>query len=182
MLGTDTFEQFIANFTHEEYFVRAKKFRQVIFGNMNPKRQQKIQKYLIDKILVALLESGCFAEKDLRDYTSDEIVFECNVTSMSTSIMQVIEHVVQQEELDLHVDMYTLKWMQCLGDGNVSGMNHFFVREFDDGRVDFKGVENKLMPQVYKRYCGNSVYCKEDFLFYDSNGLIAQYVTPLEFV
>ena len=51
VLGTDSFEDFIRKFTDEDYYVEAKKFRQVIFGNANPKRQQKIQRYIIDNIL-----------------------------------------------------------------------------------------------------------------------------------
>lgn len=53
--GKDTYEDFLGMFTDENYFKESKYIRQVIFGNVNPKRQITYEKFLMDKVLVKLL-------------------------------------------------------------------------------------------------------------------------------
>ena len=42
----DTYEKFLGIFTDKEYFKDSKYIRQVVFGNVNPKRQVTYEKYL----------------------------------------------------------------------------------------------------------------------------------------
>lgn len=178
ILGTNSFDEFIRKFTEEEYFMKAKKFRQVIFGNMNPKRQQTIQKYIINEILAYLFTNNLIPKENLKDYTSDEIVFE--ITNIDIQdILDDLKWLQSEMKIDLHLDIYTLKWLKKKGD-NENSKEGFFVREFDDGRIDFKGIENSLMPQVYKHYKGMFDLREEDLLFYASNGMLARYVKPIE--
>ena len=178
ILGTNSFDEFIRKFTEEEYFTKAKKFRQVIFGNMNPKRQQTIQKYIINEILTYLLD-GLLSIENLKDYTSDEIVFEIDENVNVDNILGKFQAKQKEMNIDLHLDIYTLKWLKKAGD-NENSKEGFFVREFDDGRIDFKGVESSLMPQVYKHYKGMFDLREEDLLFYASNGMLARYIKPIE--
>lgn len=41
VLGFNTYEEFMHNFTNLEYMIKSKYTRQVIFGNLNPKKQLK---------------------------------------------------------------------------------------------------------------------------------------------
>ena len=180
ILGSSTFDEFIRKFTDEPYYAEAKKFRQVIFGNANPKRQQKIQRYIIDNILSFLLNEGLFAEDNLKDYTSDEIVF---VIDDKTPIQTVFAELRKKEKewhIDLHLDTYTLRWLKKKSDDANEKANKIFAREFDDGRVDFKNVEASLVPQVLKHYNGINDINGKDLMFYNSNGLLARYLSPVE--
>lgn len=182
ILGTDNFNDFIRKFTDEPYFAEAKKFRQVIFGNMNPKRQQKIQKYIINQVLEYLLGNKFFSEDDLRDYTSDEIVFLIND---DTPMDDIYSHLVAKEkelDINLHKDTYTLRWLRRRGEKAEEKATKIFAREFDDGRVDFKNVESSLIPQVYKHYKGIEDLDEKDLLFYHSNGMLAQYKYPIDWL
>jgi hypothetical protein len=180
ILGTSTFNEFIHKFTDEEYFMEAKKFRQVIFGNMNPKRQQTIQKYIINEVLAALLNNNLLDEAFLKDYTSDEIVFEITDDTPMQEVRVALEAIQQKMGIELHVDTYTLRWLKKAGDQADAKGGGFFVRELDDGSVDFKGIEASLMPQAYKRYKGISELQHEDLLFYASNGMLAKYLQPIQ--
>ncbi len=180
ILGTDTFDGFIRKFTDEDYYAEAKKFRQVIFGNANPKRQQKIQRYIIDNILSFLLNEGFFAEKDLKDYTSDEIVFAIDDNTPVQPIFDALHEKEREWRIRLHLDTYTLRWLKKEGEDVNSKADKIFVREFDDGRVDFKNVEASLVPQAYKHYKGITDITEKDLMFYNSNGLLARYMKPLK--
>lgn len=50
-LGTDTWEDFISQFTDNEHIINSKYIRQVILGNCNPKRHITYEKYLMDQTL-----------------------------------------------------------------------------------------------------------------------------------
>jgi len=52
VFNTKTYEELIQRYTPEVYFVESKHIRQVIFGHLNPKRQMKIEKYLIQKRVI----------------------------------------------------------------------------------------------------------------------------------
>lgn len=178
VLGTSTFGEFISKFTDEMYFKEAKKFRQVIFGNMNPKRQQKIQKFIINEILKFVFENSYLDEKDLKDYTSDEVVFD--ITNLNNEdLYEAIDRIkekAKEMEIDIRFDIYRLKVMLA------KNVNPMFVREFSTGGIDFKGIESTLMPQAYKHYFGMTKkdIIPEDLMFYAQNGLLANYKEPLE--
>ena len=178
ILGTSTFDEFIHRFTDEPYFAEAKKFRQVIFGNMNPKRQQKIQKFIIDGVLRFLFDGGWFTEADLRDYTSDEAVFVLNDDVDLDGVCAALRGLAAERGIDLHLDVYTLRWLRRAGD-RLEGGDKLFARAFTDGRVDLKGVEATLVAQVCRHLRGEAPD-ERDLLFTAPNGLLARYVTPIE--
>lgn len=58
------------NETIIDYFTNSKTLRQYIFGNCNPKKQQQIQKNIINKVANDLLEKDCLVYK----LSSDELI------------------------------------------------------------------------------------------------------------
>lgn len=170
VLGTTTFDQFISHFTNEEYYKGAKKFRQVVFGNINPKRQQTIQRYIIEKILLAILDSNLYSKAQLKDYTSDEIVFISDSAEYIRQSMSTIDNVAKTLGVDIHLDGFKLVRLNPYD---------FYVREMFDGAVSFKCIESSLMPQAIKHYFGINTLNDKDLTFYNSNGLLARYINPL---
>ena len=53
-LGYDDYESLIGHVSNFEYFKKSKYLRQVIFGNMLPKKQQRLQKWVIDQVISVL--------------------------------------------------------------------------------------------------------------------------------
>ena len=170
VLGTDTFQEFISKFTEESYFKEAKKFRQIIFGNINPKRQQKIQKYLINHILAFLLDGNYFQESDLKDYSSDEIVFEVD----KSFDIHYVKNILFKNfpDIELHIDKYQLILLK------QNDVQPIFIRKFPN-KIDFKSVESSIMPQCIK-HIKNMPLNDYDLMFYHSNGMLAKYITPVK--
>lgn len=168
ILGSHSFDEFISNFTDEEYFKQAKKFRQVIFGNINPKRQQTIQKFIINNILNFVVYNKIFDINQLKDYTSDEIIFEGDISEEN---MQKLKQFTDYMNVNMHFEKFTIKRLPP---------QNIYVKKMDNGNVEFKCVENSIMPQVYKKYF-NYELLENDLVFVSSNGQLAKYLKPLEF-
>jgi len=73
VLDTNNYNEFISKYTDLEYIKQSKYIRQVIYGNLNPKKQQKIQLYIVSKILNNVVLKY-FNINDLRNVSHDEIV------------------------------------------------------------------------------------------------------------
>ena len=73
--GKQTYEEFARMFTSIPYLIESKYLRQVVFGNVNPKRQVTYEKYLMDKVLTKLLESG-ISKESVVFFSTDEIVLK----------------------------------------------------------------------------------------------------------
>ena len=172
IMGTHNFDEFISLFSEDEYFHKAKKFREILFGYINPKRQQIIQKYLVEKIVIFCIDNSLFNMEDIRDYTSDEIVFALDDQNKANEYRDIINHFAKKNDLDIHIDVYTLRRLNPYD---------YYVREMDNSEIDFKGIESSLMAQCYKHYFGINVLVDEDLIFLNSNHLLAKYIEPLQF-
>ena len=80
-----TYEDFMSDYTDIEHFKKSKYFRQVLFGHLNPKRQQKVQKYIINHIRELL-------NTDLKvfSFTSDELVIKGSLYELDLSNLKSI--------------------------------------------------------------------------------------------
>jgi len=66
----NSYQEFIEKYTKIKHFQKSKKIRQVIFGHLNPQKQNLIQKYLVSCVLKKV--SPLF--KEIISVSSDEIV------------------------------------------------------------------------------------------------------------
>lgn len=164
--NNDSYESFVKNIvdTHD-YFVESKQIRQVIFGNLNPKRQQTIQKYMISLIVDALIQNG-YQEEDFFSTSSDEIVVKDDTIE---TIADIIDNTDIINDFELHIERFTLN--------QVHPEHSFFVKEFDSGEVEFKNVPVFNMAEVVKHYFGCPLNDKDLSFFHE--GRIAQFKEPL---
>lgn len=131
----------------EHYFINSKYIRQVIFGNLNPKRQQTIQKNVLYRIKETL--------KDF-DFTygtanSDELIIKLK-PFQEVSAIALKKHIEDSLDSKYHffkVEKFDLERVH---------ENHFVKNTRDDyGNIvkkEFKNTPNYLMPQIYKKYHG----------------------------
>ena len=177
ILGSHNFDEFISLFTKHDYFKESKHLRQVIFGNMNPKRQVTIEKFMIDKLAEKIFEKGIFTKEDIYGTSHDEIVFnlkdECPIADVDTDdILVALQQVADELHIDVHFDIFTIKQIKPLDS---------FIKIKKDGSIEFKCVDSSLMPQVYKHVIGTKELCKEDLMFTATNGLLAYFAEPIKF-
>lgn len=158
VLGAKTYDEFIKKFTDSEYFVNSKYLRQVIFGNIAPKRQNTMEKYYTGKILDFLIENKFFSPEDIRVYTHDEIVFNTPEYLTEEKTKEIYDAILNEFDLKTHVESYTVKEI-C---------NSYFAKVQNNGKVSFKGVPAYLYAQVYKKYFGLEIEKRDLMFLYES--------------
>lgn len=178
VLNCDTYDEFIGKFTDLEYIKNSKYIRQVIFGNMNPKKQIKIEKHMTKQILDLLLNNFELLKKEnIKMFMPDEIIFELPY-KIAQSIPQLvylhgnINHIVEKElGFDINIEIYKLR--------NIGNSEKYFVKEFlSKSGEELMCIPKLFYPQIYKKYY-NLKLEDYDLLFFHENQ-IAKFLKPLD--
>lgn len=143
VLGANDYNEFMSKFTDFEYFKNSKQIRQVIFGNLSPKKQQIIQKTMMKEIYDLLLEAGIPNNKFINS-SADEIIIKAD------SKDENLEHIRIAEKIREHGLLPNTRFE--LFELNNIGNRKFFVKEFYDGNVEFKGIPSQYFLQAFKEY------------------------------
>lgn len=169
--NTNSYEEFIGLFTNLEYMAKSKYLRQVIFGNINPKRQIKVERYLIEQVIDTLLAGELFTEEDIQMASSDEVVFEISVDDVakfSDETANLTKFIKDNLNIDVDIEVFKL----------VSVEGKYYSKEFlnKDG-YELKSVPQVYFPQVYKKYNGLELH-DNDLVFYHEHQL-AKFINPV---
>lgn len=164
--GVNTYEEFIRSRTAVKYFVESKYTRQIIFGNLNPKRQQRVQKGIMSDALKTVKEH--YPADQIFMASSDEIVID-----MGTH--RPMWDVVKDTLKDLHQDIARTRLFKLKQIGDLP----YFVKEYTKTDVEFKAVPIHLFAQCWKHYYGLPVN-ENDMTFMFDNQL-TRFLTPLFF-
>lgn len=162
------YDEFLSQFTDLEYLKKSKQIRQVIFGNLLPKKQKKLQEYMMGVIKECLILSGL--EEDMIKATSpDEIVFEIE----DVDDFKKYEEILKQEKIaqfDIHFEVFKLE--------EIKEDLDCFLKVFQnkDG-FEIKKGNMKYMPELIK-YLKKEPLNELDLYFFDE-GRIACYNEPL---
>jgi len=94
----DTYSQFLDKFNIHPVFHKSKHFRQYIFGNLNPKRQIKAQRVIINDVINRL--SGV-DDLNLEFIKNDEVVFSYDdITSLR---IRELEDIIKNESYNVKI-------------------------------------------------------------------------------
>jgi len=158
-----TYKEMLTRYTDEDYFHGSKYIRQVIFGNVNPKRQQKIQKYLMTSVVFPVLNQ-IFMTEDLASSTNDELVFECKDESKFDLIPTMINGIKLRKEIfHLH---------------QIGDKKYFVKDHFDDQkRPEFKAVPGHYFAECFKKYYDLPLHDYDRLVHVD--GRLARFEEPL---
>jgi hypothetical protein len=154
----DAYEDFIGQFTEYAYFINSKYLRQVIFGNLNPKRQQALQRMVIGELTDAL------PEEDIVAWTSDEVV--------------VYD---RPEKRDGYVKLAEACKMPCrctLFDLSRLGTSSIYVKR-SGLDWELKMCPSHLFMQAFKAYVGWECNEKDKMFLYE--GEVAKFCHPYDF-
>ena len=92
-----------SNDKEKTYFINSKYIRQYLFGNLNPKRQQKIQKYFISLIANKIKNE---TNEEIISASNDEIVIK-NPKNLN-KLEQILEEIKFVNYLDLNINKFKL--------------------------------------------------------------------------
>lgn len=165
-IGANSYNELLSKFTDDEYYFISKKIRQVIFGDLNPARQQRIQKFVINNLCKKLKENGCI----LSSASSDEIIIQ-NQDLTSKDIKEILKDVPEEFKF-FRVEDFVFE--------KIDENHDFFVKTTltENGpKTEFKNVPGHVFAQVYKRYLNQEIN-EYDLLFYHE-GFLAQFKEKL---
>lgn len=163
----------ISNGVKDEYVLNSKYIRQVIFGNLNSKRLDTIEKHMIYQI-VEKIET---LDVTILSVTSDEIVLEG-----SKELYEKITELVKDTSFDVAVELFTLKTLRK-EDGTTFKSEKFFVKEFiaytDEKPCNFeiKATDSTFYPQFFKLVTNQEI--SDNDLVFLNEGFIASYKEKL---
>ena len=164
----DTYEDFIRTFTDVSHFVESKYIRQVVFGNIIPKRQVAYEKYLMDMVLTELLKTGVVKPENVEFFSTDEIVLAVPDEMLCdgmvneefyNSVMNVVKW-AKENNINVRGEFFELR--------KIPG-THGYVKKFMMGKdgVDFKCLDFLTMPFVLRAYQGEQPNDMDKIFLYE---------------
>ena len=163
---TESYEEFISKFTKFKYFAKSKHFRQVVFGNLNPKRQLKIEQFLIEQIIEFLSSKNILCKDDIVMATKDEVVFEIDENNVP-NVKLILDSIKSNLNIDVKVEAFKL-----------NGICGYYVKEdLNSNKYTFSCVPSIYYPQVFKIYHNLEINEKDLTFFYEGN--LARFMNPI---
>lgn len=161
-LNIKTYEDLIFMFSKEKYFTESKMIRQIIFGELNPSRQQRFQKYVIQSLAEKLLENGC----EIFSASSDEIIVK-NKTN-PYEIQNILKDVESNFQF-FRVEQFSFN--------KIDKEHDFYLKKTitmdGEKKIEFKNVPSYFFAQVYKKAYELEIH-EYDLMFY-YEGFLAKF-------
>lgn len=163
----ETYEDFISKYTAESYMKESKQLRQVIFGNLLPKKQQAIQKVIMGRIINAILDK---MDVTLTTMGTDEVII--HEVGSETSFFSVLSNLTEVIPIEL-LDMLKIERFQLL---HAHPTKPFYAK-LTTGHLEIKNTPAVYYPQVYKHLLSIPIEVKD--LLFEYEGERATFVNPL---
>lgn len=162
----DKYEDFLGLFTKESHLLYSKYIRQVIFGNVNPKRQVTYEQYLMDKVLTNVIQKfekqfAFFTNKSVVFFSTDEIVIEIDkeYADESFKIAQEIVKESQSKNIDIRATIFVLR--------KITGADGYIKQSVFDNSIEIKGVNGIMMPYVLRELYEEEPHDSDDVFVYE---------------
>lgn len=138
----NTYEEWLCQFPNGENFTHLKTIRQVIFGNLNPKRQQSIEAYYLQLFLKQVV-SNVGEDIEVVIASNDEVLFAYD-ENLSIELDTIIQEFQRNTKFKLVKGIFELERFKDAG----------FIKNYTDGNSELVGVNKHIFAQVYKDYKG----------------------------
>lgn len=175
ILNASTYEDFLkAQGVNDEYILKSKCIRQIIFGKLTTKRISTIEKYMTYSI-VEKLEKFDYT---ILSVTEDEIVLEGDKT-----IYDNIVNIMNTLDFTVDIELFILKTLRR-PNGQPFKSDKFYVKEFitsTDTKLlpfEIKATDSTFYPQFFKLIQGMEI--TDNDLAFINEGFIAQYKNKID--
>jgi len=167
---SETWEDFISQFTWNEHIINSKYIRQVIMGNCNPKSQIKYQDYLMNCLANYLKK--IFAEINIYSVKNDEILI--NVGGKCSFSMSDLNSALKEEPIGLgkmvKAELFELK--------KVADSAGWLKLLYLENKTEFKCFDVNTINQYIKEYF--NIPLLENDLVFRHNGRLAKYLEGVD--
>lgn len=170
VFNTKTYEELLGRYTNEEYFIKSKHIRQIIFGHLNPKKQIRIQKYIIQNNVIPEIQKII---SDMSRYISaseDEVVVRLLPFEFLTE-----DYINGLKNFKSGVSVrYNTFVLKQLGD------KPYYYKQFginSDPSIEFKAIPLNYFAECF-RYYYNQEPTEYDMCTYH-DGRVVKYLEPI---
>lgn len=163
----ETYEDFISEFTNKKSMIDSKYMRQVIFGNINPKRQITYEKYLMNKVMQIILfnDESCykyvgkflyspFEESDVVSFQNDEIVLYNN-KEIKEGIFNI--ELSNKENIVIKIEKFKLR-----------KFDDVYLKEYGDGKIEIKCGNHLNIPFIIRKLNNEDIQENDLYFFYEN--------------
>lgn len=182
-----SYDEWVSKFTDLDYIKESKYTRQVVFGKVNPRRQIKIEKYMIYQALLSCQElfETLNIDANVVSFCTDEVVFDVtdyvkDVENNMYAIQHLQKGLLENHNINVSITFYKLglhKFKTYRG-AEVSVYAKSYYNE--DEECDLFSVPSFYYAQVYKLIKGLELNVS-DMKFY-MEGQIAKFYHPLIYI
>lgn len=165
--GAETFEDYVRQFTDSEIVIESKILRQVLFGNLNPKRQQSIQKEMIRSIKQVMEKTGLF-ENEIVSLSSDELYVE--VSADFNENIGFLKNKISEKGFNVRVEHFELV--------RPFEQAAYYKRFTDGAALSFGLVPKSYMAQFIKSLQSEGL-TETDLFFINSEGILSKTMQPV---
>ncbi|KYN78941.1 hypothetical protein A0J52_06565 [Clostridium sporogenes] len=140
----DTYEEFISLFTDLEYIKESRRFRMIVFSILTQQKLDILQIKLLNNAMS--LVKRHFSENSIIVTSPDEFVVMLNNPTdylQNKELQNDINLLEKKLQIEFNKNVFRLKQLKPF---------NYFVKEYENGKVEFKNVPKMYFPQVYKRY------------------------------
>lgn len=163
----ETYAEFIQQFTPYVYFVESKQLRQVIFGNLNPSRQQYFQKAIMLQLYADLQDKMREYVKDLSASSSDELVLELKPNINVENCISAFEQWKSSHPLSHMIKTTYFKLIAKQFADNSTKRKEFYIKEDIQTKVlELKSVPGCFYPVIYKLIHKHKIYPIDRMFYY----------------
>ena len=185
IISEEYYEDYVSKYTNLKYIKESKYTRQVVFGNLNPKRQVTIEKYIMVRILEYINENlmNISDKFNLVSLSNDEFVYEFNGTLgeltklvYDNNLDGYEKYYVDGVKIPVKISPFVLKLLKYKTYNNKS-LECYVKVDLNRNNFTFKSVPSYYFPQVYKDF-----FCLEvtkDDLAFQMEGQLAFFDKPL---
>ena len=170
VLNTKNYEELLGKYTDEEYFINSKHIRQVIFGHLNPRRQRKIEKFLIHNRVIPEIKKFMTDPSLYISASDDEVVVRFYPLEFLTEEFKAGLNNFKAG-IPVRYTSYVLRQL---------GNKPYFYKQFSMGNnppVEFKAIPQQYFAECYRVY-RNETPTGYDFYTYQ-DGRVVKYMDPL---
>lgn len=184
VLPDETYKDFIYRNNGSDYFADSKYLRQVIFGKLNPKRQIKVEKYLIyqiHKCFAQLFIDNLFAFQ-LYSLNSDEIIYSLPTLSYvpTKTMLELFEkHVKEVLGIEIRAEVIEVSRLNIVN-ANGNKVDAYIRKNLHTGVETLKKASTTFFPQIWKLYKGLEITEMDRTFFFEDQ--LATFNKPLTLV
>lgn len=158
VLGCETWEELMAKFTDIEYFVQAKHFRQVVFGNLKIKRIASIQRYLLAELYHKIKNIVHVQGK----VSTDEIIIKTTKDTIASDCQKIAEVINSLPDNMKGIWKIVPLYIQPIGNSKcfikrtIIDVNKSFDNK-TNVKEEIKNIEKDFYAQAFKFYTGQTL-------------------------